>query len=149
MPHRELVLPVVAAREAGPMAFTIPDVLDADVDVLLEDLDDVAGFQHELRGRAPAAWAKAFGQPTLLLLSHELVNAAFKDEDVFPAAAFYGVTVTEVLGRNLQCMYGVEHRTNRALVSPAFRQRLMPDLIGPLLEPVAHELIDRVEKQHR
>lgn len=40
-------------------------------------------------------------------------------------------------------MFGEEHRVNRALVSPAFRQRLMPGLIGPLLEPVAHELIDR------
>ena len=34
---------------------------------------------------------------------------------------------------------------NRALVSPAFRQRLMPGLVPPLLEPVAHELIDRFE----
>jgi cytochrome P450 len=42
-------------------------------------------------------------------------------------------------------MTGEEHRVNRALVSPAFRQRLMPGLVAPLLEPVAHELIDRFE----
>jgi len=88
---------------------------------------------------------RGFGQPALLLLSHELVNAAFKDEDVFPSGEFYGNTVTDVLGRNLQCMYGDEHRVNRALVSPAFRQRLMPGLVPPLLEPIAHELIDRFE----
>ena len=64
---------------------------------------------------------------------------------MFPSAEFYGNTVTDVLGRNLQCMYGDEHRVNRALVSPAFRQRLMPGLVPPLLEPVAHELIDRFE----
>ena len=46
-------------------------------------------------------------------------------------------------GRNLQCMHGDEHRLNRALVSPAFRQRLMPGLVPPLLGPIAHELIDR------
>jgi cytochrome P450 len=46
-------------------------------------------------------------------------------------------------------MSGDEHRVNRALVSPAFRQRLMPGLIGPLLEPVAHELIDRFEASGR
>jgi cytochrome P450 len=40
-------------------------------------------------------------------------------------------------------MRGDEHRINRALVSPAFRQRLMPGLVPPLLEPIAHELIDR------
>lgn len=127
------------------MSITMPAELDVDVDVLLDDLADVAGFQREWRARKPAVWAKGFGQPALLLLTHDLVNEAFKAEDVFPSAEFYGRTVTDVLGRNLQCMYGEEHRINRALVSPAFRQRLMPGLIGPLLEPVAHELIDRFE----
>jgi cytochrome P450 len=127
------------------MTLTMPDVLDTDVDVILDDLPDVAAALHEMRGRKPAMWGRGFGQPALLLLSHELVNAAFRDEDTFPSAAFYGNTVTDVLGRNLQCMYGEEHRINRALVSPAFRQRLMPTLVPPLLEPIAHELIDRIE----
>jgi cytochrome P450 len=124
---------------------TLPEVLDAEVDVLYDDLPDVAATLHGLRARKPALWAKGFGAPALLLLSHELVNAAFKDEETFPSAEFYGRTVTDVLGRNLQCMRGEEHRRNRALVSPAFRQRLMPGLVEPLLEPVAHELIDRFE----
>lgn len=117
----------------------------SDVDVLLDDLPDVGGTLRELRDRAPALWAKGFGQPALLLLTHELVQAAFKDEATLPSAAFYSRTVTEVLGRNIQCMEGDEHRRNRALVSPFFRARLMPDLVEPLLEPVAHELIDRFE----
>ena len=117
--------------------------------MLLDDLPDVAGTLHDLRSRKPALWARGFGEPALLLLTHELVNAAFRDEDTFPAAAFYGTTVTEVLGRNLQCMQGEEHRLNRALVSPAFRQRLMPGLVQPLLEPVAHELVDRFEPDGR
>jgi cytochrome P450 len=122
---------------------TMPEVLDDDVDVILDDLPDVAAALHAMRSRTPAFWARGFGQPALLLLSYELVNAAFRDEETFPSAAFYGNTVTDVLGRNLQCMYGEEHRINRALVSPAFRQRLMPTLVPPLLEPIAHELIDR------
>jgi cytochrome P450 len=125
------------------MTLTYPESLDTEIDVILDDLPDVAGTLHELRARKPAVWARGFGQPALLLLSHELVNAAFRDEDTFPSADFYGHVVTEVLGRNLQCMRGEEHRINRALVSPAFRQRLMPGLVAPLLEPVAHELIDR------
>lgn len=125
------------------MTITFPDVLDTEIDVILDDLPDVAGTLHELRAHKPAVWGRGFGQPALLLLSHELVHAAFRDEDTFPSAEFYGNTVTDVLGRNLQCMYGEEHRINRALVSPAFRQRLMPGLVGPLLEPVAHELVDR------
>jgi cytochrome P450 len=121
----------------------IPTALDFEIDVLLDDLPDVAGNLAAMRAVRPAVWARGFGEPALLLLTHELVNAAFRDEDVFPAADFYGTTVSDVLGRNLQCMRGDEHRVNRALVSPAFRQRLMPGLVEPLLEPVAHELIDR------
>jgi cytochrome P450 len=127
------------------MTITMPTELDDDVDVILEDLPDVAATLHALRARKPALWARGFGQPALLLLSHELVNAAFRDEDTFPSADFYSHVVTDVLGRNLQCMRGEEHRINRALVSPAFRQRLMPTLVPPMLEPIAHELIDRVE----
>ena len=126
------------------MALTMPEHLDVDVDVLLDDVGDVPAFLRQLRALGPAVWGRAFGMPTLLLLSHELVNAAFRDEDVFPSAEFYGTTVTDVLGRNLQCLYGEEHRLQRALVSPAFRPSAMPGLVTPLLEPVAHELLDRV-----
>src|SRR5947208_10047078 len=129
------------------MTKVLPDTLDTEIDFILDDLPDVAGTLRDFRSRKPAVWGRAFGAPTLMLLSHELVHAAFMDEDVFPSAAFYGNVVTDVLGRNLQCMYGDEHRLNRALVSPAFRQRLMPGLVQPLLEPVAHELIDRVESR--
>lgn len=126
------------------MTITVPEDLDSEIDVLLDDLPDVGGTLREMRARKPAQWGMAFGSPALLLLDHALVNAAFKDEAALPSAEFYTRTVTEVLGRNIQCMQGEEHRLNRALVSPSFRQRLMPDLIGPLLEPVANDLIDRV-----
>ena len=80
-----------------------------------------------------------------MFTSYELVDAAFKDEETFPSRAFYANVVTDVLGYNIQCMYGDEHRRNRALASPSFRQRLVPELITPLLEPVAHDLIDRFQ----
>lgn len=126
------------------MTFTVPDQLDSEVDVLLDDIADVGATLRDMRAAKPAQWGRAFGSPALLLLSHELVNAAFKDEAALPSAEFYSRTVTEVLGRNIQCMKGEEHRMNRALVSPSFRQRLMPEIIGPLLEPIANELLDRV-----
>ncbi|HZQ58673.1 MAG TPA: cytochrome P450 [Acidimicrobiales bacterium] len=125
--------------------FAIPDRLDEETDYAVEDLPDLVERLHHLRATRPAAWVRCFGEPALMFTSYELVNAALRDEETFPSAAFYGNVVTDVLGRNLQCMYGDEHRLNRALVSPAFRQRLMPGLVDPLLEPVAHELIDRFE----
>lgn len=123
------------------MSAAIPS--DHEFDVVLDDLADVAGYQHRLRSAGPAVLGRAFGVPTVLLLSHEIVTAAFKDEDTFPAADFYSLVTAEVMGRTMQTMRGEEHRRNRALASPAFRQRLMPGLVQPLLEPVAHELIDR------
>jgi cytochrome P450 len=130
---------------------TVTDAVapDSEIDFALDDVPDLPDQIRRLRDKKPAIWAKAFGEPVLVLLSHELVHAAFLDEETFPSAEFYGNLVTDVLGRNLQCLYGAEHRRNRALVSPAFRQRLMPGLIGPLLEPVAHELVDRFEGRGR
>src|SRR6478609_1413464 len=127
------------------MTITYPVTLDDEADYALEEMPDLDDRLAALRERAPAAWVRSFGRPTVMFTSYERVNAAFRDEETFPSAAFYGNTVTDVLGRNLQCMYGDEHRHNRALASPAFRQRLMPGLVRPLLEPVAHELIDRFE----
>jgi cytochrome P450 len=129
------------------MAIAVPDVLDDDMDYGLDECDDLDGQLARLRERAPAAWVRCFGRPAVLFSSFELVNAAFKDEATFPSAEFYANTVTDVMGRNIQCMEGTEHKLNRALVSPGFRQRLMPGIIGPLLEPVAHELIDRFESR--
>jgi cytochrome P450 len=121
--------------------------LDLDVDLALDDVPDLPGLLHEIRATHPAAWVRSFGQPTLLLCSHELVDAALRDEETFPSAAFYGAVTSEVMGRNIQSMYGAEHRVNRALVSPAFRPRLMPGLVESLLEPLAHELVDRIENK--
>ncbi len=129
------------------MTITYPAILDDEADYAVEEMPDLLERLAALRERAPAAWVRSFGRPTVMFTSYELVNAAFRDEETFPSAAFYGSTVTDVLGRNLQCMYGDEHRRNRALASPAFRQRLMPGLVRPLLEPVAHELIDRFESR--
>ncbi|HQV58447.1 MAG TPA: hypothetical protein PKV27_10570, partial [Ilumatobacteraceae bacterium] len=117
-------------------------MLDVDVDVIMEDLDDVAGFLHEQRALGAARWAKSFGQPSLMLLNHELVRAAFFDEATLPAAEFYANTVTDVMGNNIQTMRGEAHRVNRALISPAFRPSVVTDLVEPLLTPIAHELID-------
>ncbi len=129
------------------MTIAVPATLDFDIDLALDDCPDLPALLHEIRADHPAAWVRCFGQPALLFCSHELVEAALRDEETFPSAAFYGAVTTEVMGRNIQSMFGTEHRVNRALVSPAFRPRLMPGLVEPLLEPVAHELVDRMVKK--
>jgi cytochrome P450 len=72
---------------------------------------------------------------------HELMEA-FSSEEVFPSAAMYRLHSQPVMGKTLQCMGGEEHRINRALVSHAFRPKLVEGFIESLLEPVAEEVID-------
>lgn len=127
------------------MTITMPDTLDDVADYALDDMPDLHERLAALRARKPAAWVNIFGVPGVMFTSYELVNAAFKDEDTFPSRAFYSNVVTDVLGYNIQCMFGQEHRRNRALASPTFRQRLVQDLVTPVLEPVANELVDRFE----
>jgi cytochrome P450 len=129
------------------MAITLPAALDDDRDYAIEDMPDLHQRLAALRHTKEAAWVRSFGRPAVMFTSYEMVNAAFKDEATFPSKAFYSAVVTDVLGYNIQCMYGEEHRRNRALASPTFRQRIVQQIITPLLEPVAHELIDRFEER--
>ena len=127
------------------MTIVSPEALDDDADYAVEDMVDLHERLSVLRERTPAARVRIFGRPGVMFTSYELVSAAFKDEETFPSRAFYSNVVTDVLGYNIQCMYGQEHRRNRALASPTFRQRIVQDVVTPVLEPVAHELIDRFE----
>jgi cytochrome P450 len=129
------------------MAITLPAALDDDRDYAIEDMPDLHQRLTALRDAKEAVWVRSFGRPAVMFTSYEMVNAAFKDEATFPSKAFYSAVVTDVLGYNIQCMYGEEHRRNRALASPTFRQRIVQQIITPLLEPVAHELIDRFEER--
>ncbi|WP_309224711.1 cytochrome P450 [Mycolicibacterium sp. CBMA 234] len=112
------------------------------VDFGSEELSDLHGVLRDLRARAPYAEARFHGMSAMVILSDELVTELFKDEDTFPAAAMYGMTTGPAMGKTIQCMAGQEHRTNRALVSPAFRRALMKTYSGELLAPIAHSLVD-------
>lgn len=126
-------------------SFAVPDVLDDEFDYGLDCPVDFHERMRALRETRPAAWVRLYGRPTLLFSSYELVDAAFRDEATFPCQAYVTEEMIAAQGRNLLALTGEEHRRNRALVSPAFRARLMPGLVQPLLEPLAHELIDRFE----
>lgn len=126
---------------APPDLMAAPDI--EGVDFAFDDIPDVHAVLADLRARKPYAVVPYAGVHALLLLSHELVTAAFKDEESFPSAAMYSATTEAVLGHTIQCMSGEEHRVNRALVAPAFRRRLMDGHVAAILEPLAHEIVDR------
>jgi cytochrome P450 len=114
-----------------------------DIDFALGgDMADLHSVIHSLRGDGPVAQVRYFGEPALLFTTYEAVDAAYRDDELFPAAAAFAEMTEPSMGRTLQCMGGDEHKRNRKLVSPAFRARIMPDYVRPILEEVAHELID-------
>ena len=82
------------------------------------------------------------GGTAWLILRHEDVGRAFRDPRQFPAAAANLRYSLPVQGRTLLCMEGEEHRINRALVADAFQPRSVQALLGAVLRPLAHELID-------
>lgn len=126
------------------MSASLLDRLDVDdVDFAADDLPELHATLARLRGDKPYAVVRYGPACAVLLLTHELVSAAFKDEQAFPAAAIYSITTEPVLGKTIQCMSGREHRVNRGIVSPPFRRKLVADYVTPLLAPLADELIDR------
>ena len=126
---------------------TTPSALDSvdikGIDFAFEDQPNLHVVLEGLREEKPYAVVPFAGVRGVVLLTHDLVSAAFKDEETFPASASYPLTTGPVLGKTLQCMAGTEHRKNRALISPPFRRKQVAEYVAPLLAPLANELIDR------
>ena len=107
------------------------------------DIADLHGVLHALREQGPVVRVRYFEEPAWIFTTYAAVDAAYRDDDLFPAAAAFKEMTEPVLGRTLQCMHGAEHKRNRMLVSPSFRARVMPDYVRPILDEVANELVDR------
>ena len=106
------------------------------------EVADLHGVLRSLRQGGPVMAVRYFGEPAWILTTFEAVDAAYRDDDLFPAAAAFKEMTEPVFGRNLQCMHGAEHKRNRMLVSPSFRARVIPPTVTPIITEVANRLID-------
>ncbi|MED5261481.1 MAG: cytochrome P450 [Myxococcota bacterium] len=97
---------------------------------------------EELREKRPVAPILFHGRPAWLLTRHVDVTEAFRDETLFSAKAVQEANTFPVMGRNIMGMEGEEHRINRALVSPHFKLRLMPEVVEEMVRPLCHDLVD-------
>lgn len=88
------------------------------------------------------AASPTLGTADITVLGYAECAAVLADPETF-SSSIYKHVMGAVMGRSLLEMDGVEHRANRALVSPAFRQRLLGRWQSELVEVVVHELIDR------
>jgi cytochrome P450 len=126
----------------GLMAST--QTLDIEnVDFAFDDQPDLHAVLARLRERKPYAIVRFAGVPAVLLLTDELVRAAFRDETTFPAAPVYAMTTEPVFGRTVLSMSGADHRANRVMVSAPLRRNRVQQYVQPVIEPVIDELIDR------
>ncbi len=88
------------------------------------------------------------GAPSFTAYSYEAVSAILRDSDAF-SSGVYKTVIGPVMGRTLLEMDEPEHRSHRALVSHAFRQRLLARWELSLVQVVVDELIDTFSPQGR
>jgi len=113
------------------------------VDFAFDDQPDLHAVLARLRERRPYAVVPFAGVSAVLLLTDELVRAAFRDEATFPAAAVYAMTTEPVFGKTVLSMSGADHRASRGVVSAPLRRARVRDYLEPVVEPVINELIDQ------
>jgi cytochrome P450 len=112
------------------------------IDFASDEVPELHRVLADLRERYRVAPVRYHGKTAYLITRHADVHAAFSDEETFPSAAAYLRHSGPVMGKTIQCMGGEEHRRNRALVSWAFRPRVMTAFVESFLTPVAHQLVD-------
>ena len=112
-------------------------------------VEDFAGerLHRELsamRQRAPVSPALFAGRPAVLIAGHQALAEAFRDNERFPPADAYRITIEPVQGVTFQTMEDEQHRLYRRLATPAFRSRAVDAMEQEGLARIAHELLDRL-----
>jgi cytochrome P450 len=82
------------------------------------------------------------------VLGYDECQAVLTDSERF-SSSIYQHIMGPVMGRTLLEQEGPEHRTNRTLLSPLFRAKLLQRWRTELVEVVVHELIDRFAPRGR
>lgn len=118
-----------------------------DIDFAYADVPDLHDLIEELRAHGPVVPVLYHKAPVWLILDHGLLKAAFEDNVHFDGADGYKLISEPSMGKTLQTMTGQEHRISRALVSPSFMPVKVRSYVEALIEPIAHELCDRMEGQ--
>ncbi len=116
-----------------------------EIDFASDEVPNLHEILAELRRDHAVAPIQYHGGVAYLITRFGDLQAAMADDDSFPSWAAYQRHSGPVMGKTIQCMGGNEHRRNRALVSKAFRPRLMTEFVEAFLTPVAHRLVDEVE----
>ena len=99
---------------------------------------------HRFREQHPVSPIVFAGMPSFLFTGHAEVAAAFRDNELFPPANAYRITIEPVQGVTFQTLEGDQHRLYRRLATPAFRSKAVARMEVQGLADIAHELIDKL-----
>lgn len=103
----------------------------------------------EARERAPVVRVDFGGRKAWLIVGHDALRSAFKDEAAFPAGEWYRRAIEPTQGRTFESMDGPEHHLVRRLATPAFRSRAVSRMEREGLAELAHELVDTLGNEER
>lgn len=115
-----------------------------EIDFAMDAVPNLHEVLADLRTRHAVAPVRYHGATAYLITRFGDLRSAMADDESFPSSAAYSRHTEPVMGHTIQCMGGEEHRRNRALVSAAFRPRLMTEFVEAFLTPVAHQLVDAI-----
>ena len=132
--------PTTLPRLSWPQSMMTPHTA---IDFADPELPDYDALLAKHRETAPVVRVMEAGESRWLVTRHRDVAAGLSDEISFPARASYRIHTKPVQGEALQTLEDDIHAARRALIQPAFRARVVPAYVEPILEPVTHRLIDR------
>jgi cytochrome P450 len=116
-----------------------------EIDFAYDEVPDLHERLEELRTHGPVVRVKYLGAPVWVILDHKELNQAFNDLENFHPADGYMIISAPSMGRTLQTMAPEEHRVNRASVAAPFLPAKVRSYVEAMIEPIAHELMDRIQ----
>jgi cytochrome P450 len=118
-----------------------------EIDFAYDEVPNLHELIAKLRTHGPVVPVKYLGAQVWAILGHAELNQAFNDLENFDPDDGYKVISAPSMGNTLQTMSGEEHRVNRASVSALFLPASIRSYVEKLIEPIAHELMDRIAGQ--
>lgn len=103
---------------------------------------------HGLRAEGPIVRATALGGalPIFYIVGYEALAAAFRDGECFPPGHAYQIISQPFIGETFMSMDEDRHRIWRPLMTPSFRRTVVDRIEEVELVPIAHALIDEIER---
>ena len=97
-----------------------------------------------LRDEHVVAPARFGGRDAFVITGYAALAEAFRDNERFPPADAYRITIEPVQGVTFQTMEDEQHRLYRRLATPAFRSSAVEGMEREGLASIAHALVDRI-----